>query len=145
MWYKEFRFLWLCVCLWCVKNYKSVCGGRVMRFYLFGFVCVVNFIWWCCMEISCCDLLCIVSVSVFIFCSLWRRWTYKYMLNKIYLAVTRMDFFWSRWFLYWYDFLSNLLYNCACVWWGFYADGFLCYKFIKNINIIYYLIICNNL
>lgn len=45
------------------------------------------------------------------------------MLNKIYLAVTRMDFF-DR---------------------GDFCIGMIFYQICKNINIIYYLIIYNNL
>ena len=134
------------VCVRGVSKIINLCVAGVW----WNFIYLDLFVWlilsgdgvWKFLVAICCVLCrCLCSF----FCSLWRRWTYKYMLNKIYLAVTRMDFFWSRWFLYWYDFLSNLLYNCACVWWGFYADGFLCYKFVKNINIIYYLIIYNNL
>lgn len=147
MWYKEFCF---CMCSWCVKNYKSVCGVWWNFIYLDLFVWVVFYlnvvmvVLYC--KISCCDLCC---VCVYFFCSLWRRWTYKYMLSKIYLAVARMKFLVGGLVLYRYDFLSKSLCGCACVWWCFYSDGFLCYKFAKkiskNIKIIYYLIIYNNL
>lgn len=67
------------------------------------------------------------------------------MLNKIYLAVTRMDFFGRG------DFCIGMIFYQICCIIVLVFDGvfmrmdFLCYKFVKNINIIYYLIIYNNL
>ena len=123
----EILFIWICLCGWCF---------------------IWMWWWWCCI-VKFLVAICVVSVFIF-FCSLWRRWTYKYMLSKIYLAVARMKFLVGGLVLYRYDFLSKLLCGCACVWWCFYADGFLCYKFAKKYQkilrlyiILLYIIICN--
>ena len=92
----------------------------------------------------CCDVCCRCRRYYF-FCSLWRRWTYKYTLNKNHLRHSTMNFWFGFWLVivcFFYcvvrcDFVRRVL----CFYLGVFLVHLLA-DFIENICYKFTIVLC---
>lgn len=146
------RIMWSLGLIKTVRNITRIwCAGVLMntsRFVLW-FLCVGHVKYYVCEYV--CENVCVVArdknllwcvlsfvVGIIFFCSLWRRWTYKYTLNKIHLRHSTMNFGFGFW-------LGDFFVSCSFVrrvfvsgvFRIFFCECFCVYLLVKFIENIY--------
>ena len=146
---------------WCAHEYKQICFvvlcvGRV-KYYNLWEAARWKFLVLACFVNCLSDggvvvvatikfaVMCVVVCRRYFFCSLWRRWTYKYTLNKNHLRHGTMNF----WFGFWLVIVCFFIVLCDAILFGafcvFYLGVFLVHllaDFIENICYKFTIVLC---